>query len=335
MRIVWWDSANNVYYYFEDHLGSSRVITQGNGTVCYDADYDPFGKEVVVTNTCPQNYKFNGKERDAESNLDDFGARYYSSQFGRWTSADWSGGPSTVPYAELVNPQSLNLYAYARNNPVTSADLDGHVVAQDTANKMANDLGGQGSWSPRGEEQETGREFDTTDYSSGRLIAVTYATPMSDGTIFTEVRVEFYRPPDQQQNKSAPPNSRTDVVLHGREYVPSPNRDYPLLWTMDWKVSQCSATDCSPQSDANKEQTITLVESLNKGPWKPSGDPIKSEAHDQISLEPKTFDQRWYVDGKQVQLVIGKDSGGNLIKVWQVHGEIKKYGEKPIYSAGP
>src|SRR5271167_1054734 len=187
------DSANNVYYYFEDHLGSSRVITQGNGTVCYDADYDPFGKEVVVTNTCPQNYKFNGKERDAESNLDDFGARYYSSQFGRWTSADWSGGPSTVPYAELVNPQSLNLYAYARNNPVTSADLDGHVVAQDTANKMANDLGGQGSWSPRGEEQETGRELDTTDYSCGRLSMVTfgYVDPDTDETIVTSEEVMF------------------------------------------------------------------------------------------------------------------------------------------------
>jgi len=214
VRIVWWDSANNVYYYFEDHLGSSRVMTQGNGTVCYDADYDPFGKEVVVTNTCPQNYKFNGKERDAESNLDDFGARYYSSQFGRWTSADWSGGPSTVPYAELVNPQSLNLYAYARNNPVTSADLDGHVVAQDTANKMANDLGGQGSWSPRGEEQETGREFDTTDYSCGRLSMVTfgYVDPDTDETIVTSEEVMFSSQVSQGQNQNQQTRARIAAV---------------------------------------------------------------------------------------------------------------------------
>jgi len=208
------DSGNNVYYYFEDHLGSSRVITQGNGTVCYDADYDPFGKEVVVTNTCPQNYKFNGKERDAESNLDDFGARYYSSQFGRWTSADWSGGPSTVPYAELVNPQSLNLYAYARNNPVTSADLDGHVVAQDTANKMANDLGGQGSWSPRGEEQETGRELDTTDYSCGRLSMVTfgYVDPDTDETIVTSEEVMFSSQVSQAQNQNQTKQLTADDV---------------------------------------------------------------------------------------------------------------------------
>jgi RHS repeat-associated protein len=147
-RIARRDPSSNVYYYFADHLGSSRVITQANGTVCYDADYDPFGKEVVVTNTCPQNYKFNGKERDTETNLDDFGARYYSSQFGRWTSPDWSGAPSTVPYAELINPQSFNLYAYVHNNPVTLADLDGHMIAQDTMNKGAGDLGGQGHWSP-------------------------------------------------------------------------------------------------------------------------------------------------------------------------------------------
>jgi RHS repeat-associated protein len=147
-RIARRDSSNNIYYYFADHLGSSRVITQANGTVCYDADYDPFGKEVVVTNTCPQNYKFNGKERDTETNLDDFGARYYSSQFGRWTSPDWSGGPSTVPYAELVNPQSLNLYSFVRNNPVTSADLDGHTIAADTTNRIINDCGGGGHCVP-------------------------------------------------------------------------------------------------------------------------------------------------------------------------------------------
>jgi RHS repeat-associated protein len=65
--------------------------------------YDCASRQVLF------NYKFTGKERDSETGNDDFGARYYSSQFGRWTSPDWSGAPSTVPYAELVNPQSLNL----------------------------------------------------------------------------------------------------------------------------------------------------------------------------------------------------------------------------------
>jgi RHS repeat-associated protein len=101
-------------------------MTTSTGTVCYDADFYPYGGERVVTNTCPQNYKFTGKERDAETNNDDFGARYYSSQFGRWISPDWSAIPAPVPYANLSNPQTLNLYAMVHDNPETFADLDGH-----------------------------------------------------------------------------------------------------------------------------------------------------------------------------------------------------------------
>jgi hypothetical protein len=74
------DMTRALFYYFEDHLGSSRVTVQaGQTTKCYDADYYPYGKERAYTTTCPQNYKFTGKERDAESGLDYFIARHYSS----------------------------------------------------------------------------------------------------------------------------------------------------------------------------------------------------------------------------------------------------------------
>jgi RHS repeat-associated protein len=68
-----------------------------------------------------------GKERDAESGLDYFGARYMSSSMGRFMSPDWSAQAEPVPYAKLDNPQSLNLYAYVGNNPLRFADPDGHV----------------------------------------------------------------------------------------------------------------------------------------------------------------------------------------------------------------
>ena len=67
---------------------------------------------------------FTGKERDSETGLDYFGARYFSGAQGRFTSPDWSEKPQTVPYADLTNPQSLNLYAYVRNNPMTNRDPD-------------------------------------------------------------------------------------------------------------------------------------------------------------------------------------------------------------------
>jgi RHS repeat-associated protein len=67
-----------------------------------------------------------GKERDTESGNDYFDARYYSSAMGRFMSPDWSAKEDPVPYASLDDPQSLNLYSYVRNNPLTRVDADGH-----------------------------------------------------------------------------------------------------------------------------------------------------------------------------------------------------------------
>jgi RHS repeat-associated protein len=134
-------SSGAINYYFADHLGSSRVVTNATGTVLDDSDFYPFGGERVVTSSSGNNYKFTGKERDAESNLDYFLARYYSSQFGRLLSPDeFTGGPvdafsasdplppGPLPYATITNPQSLNKYTYTWNNPLRYTDPDGHFV---------------------------------------------------------------------------------------------------------------------------------------------------------------------------------------------------------------
>ncbi len=72
------------------------------------------------------NQKFTAKERDSQSGLDYFGARYYGSGLGRCVSPDWSAKEEKVPYAKLDNPQSLNLYVYALNNPIGLLDPGGH-----------------------------------------------------------------------------------------------------------------------------------------------------------------------------------------------------------------
>ena len=69
---------------------------------------------------------FTGKERDTESGNDYFGARYYASSMGRFMSPDWSAKPVGIPYADLAQPQSLNLYAYVVNNPLSHKDPNGH-----------------------------------------------------------------------------------------------------------------------------------------------------------------------------------------------------------------
>jgi RHS repeat-associated protein len=71
-------------------------------------------------------YRFTGKERDTESGLDYFGARYYGSNMGRFMSPDWAAKAEPVPYAKLDNPQTLNLYSYVGYNPLSRFDPDGH-----------------------------------------------------------------------------------------------------------------------------------------------------------------------------------------------------------------
>ena len=57
------------------------------------------------------------------------GARYYGSSMGRFMTPDWSAVPVPVPYADMSDPQTLNLYGYVRNNPLSHADADGHCCA--------------------------------------------------------------------------------------------------------------------------------------------------------------------------------------------------------------
>jgi RHS repeat-associated protein len=66
------------------------------------------------------------KERDTETGNDYFFARYYNSALGRFTTPDWSARITPVPYMVLNEPQSLNLYSYVGNNPLTHTDPDGH-----------------------------------------------------------------------------------------------------------------------------------------------------------------------------------------------------------------
>lgn len=138
-----------INYLTADILGSPRVITDGFGNVVGRRDFMPFGEDIhagIGNRTIGSKYdsdsikqKFTSKERDEETGLDYFEARYYSSKFGRFTTSDeFLGGPEELIefdgmmghnpsfYAELAEPQSLNKYQYCLNNPLRYIDQDGH-----------------------------------------------------------------------------------------------------------------------------------------------------------------------------------------------------------------
>ena len=112
-----------------DQLGTPRMILDKTGSLANVKrhDYLPFGEELVSqqgVRTGTQGYstdavrqKFTQQERDSETGLDYFGARYFGSTMGRFISAD-----SYMPSAEIANPQTWNRFAYVLNNPLKYVD---------------------------------------------------------------------------------------------------------------------------------------------------------------------------------------------------------------------
>lgn len=163
--------ADGLHFYQNDWLGTRRAQTDYAGVQQQTCTSLPFGDGLNCSGAgqyapslqYPTEHHFTGKERDAESGNDYFGARYYASSVGTFLSPDWSAKEEPVPYAKLDNPQTLNLYQYLRNNPLGGVDPDGHdgpviltpegpiilpfpaagpSLTQQQYNEMGNEVGG-------------------------------------------------------------------------------------------------------------------------------------------------------------------------------------------------
>jgi RHS repeat-associated protein len=142
-------SSANVQWMVTDQVGTPRMIADRTGSLAgiKRHDYLPFGEELFAGSggrTTGQGYvadnvrqKFTQKERDMETGLDYFGARYYASAQGRFTGVDPREisfeANSTKFLAYLGNPQNWNHYSYVLNNPMIVTDPDGREPNKEQA----------------------------------------------------------------------------------------------------------------------------------------------------------------------------------------------------------
>lgn len=137
---VYYTNASDVQTTLMDHLGGTNVVTNASGTIVQTIDYYPYGAIRINSNSgSDQRRKFTGHEYDTGTGLTYANARYLNTDIGRFISQDQAflliGSPNFEERYNrtlqefLADPQLLNSYSYARNNPVKFVDEDGENVA--------------------------------------------------------------------------------------------------------------------------------------------------------------------------------------------------------------
>ena len=123
--IATYKNDNQTYFHFNDWLGNRRFQTNAGGDDPHSLRCQnlPFGDGLSCTGSGVDatEHHFTGKERDTETGLDYFGARYYGSTMGRWMSPD----PKQPNIKHLFNPQKWNKYNYVLNSSLSKIDPDG------------------------------------------------------------------------------------------------------------------------------------------------------------------------------------------------------------------
>lgn len=131
-----------IAYYHPNHIGSKEVVSGRTGSLIEEDQYYPFGSRRGNTPATPavmDDYDFAQKERDPESSLSYFEARYNAGGVARFTTVDPEA--ETPTEAWLTNPQRHNAYVFAIGNPVVYCDPDGRraVVQGDEIVSVTDD----------------------------------------------------------------------------------------------------------------------------------------------------------------------------------------------------
>jgi len=111
--------GDKVFYLLTDHLGSTAITVNENGSKQAELRYAPWGTTRYAWGETPTDYKYTGQREDSYINLHWYGSRWYDDSLGRFAQPD-----SIIP--NPGNALDWDRYSYVRNNPVKYADPDGH-----------------------------------------------------------------------------------------------------------------------------------------------------------------------------------------------------------------
>ncbi|NCB03615.1 MAG: RHS repeat-associated core domain-containing protein [Spirochaetia bacterium] len=140
-------TSATIHYTATDHLTGSNLTTNSSDIKEELLDYLPFGTIRIdeKSGTYSDQRKFAGHEYDVDTSLSYMDARYYDGATGRFLSVD----PAFLELGfDLTDPQSLNSYAYSRNNPLRYADPNGESFRDYVNNVTGYVVGfGQGIYS--------------------------------------------------------------------------------------------------------------------------------------------------------------------------------------------
>jgi len=207
------------------------VIADSLGNIKSESDFYPWGGELQFVAHDSNHYKFTGKERDAETQLDYFGARYFDNPFGRFMTPD----PLMLQKQKLFDPQQWNMYQYARNNPLRFTDPTGKYVCQGSKTNCATvhaalDLAKTAaSKLPEGSKERQALEKSISAYGQeGKAngVVVTFGknpagdlmSTTKDGKT-TTVKIDMKQALSGVQNASSPAAEYTGLTVHEGTHV--------------------------------------------------------------------------------------------------------------------
>ncbi|MBM3251127.1 MAG: hypothetical protein FJZ07_02755 [Candidatus Nealsonbacteria bacterium] len=193
------------YFFHNDHLGGTNIVTDEAGQQVKYMDYQPYGETKTEEGSLAVKKKFTGKELDDSTGLYDYAARQYDPKIGRFITADpidfsdagvkLAGGKDLPTF--LANPQNLNRYSYCLNNPIKFTDPDGLLTELVPGIKIPWNR--KGGWSQKSlisknliAKGETVREFSWPGFLFSKNLYKSLANELIEAKRLADIKKEKF-----------------------------------------------------------------------------------------------------------------------------------------------